>query len=645
MTAPDPLVGVEAVGTRAEFVGEWPVVRALYGMCGRRRWLLAVIVSLAAVAFLLEGIGIGLLIPLFQTLFAPESQAGAAGPFTGIMLTFTERLPSEHRLAVLAGLVFVLILLKSVVIYAHHIISVWLSGHVGLDLRQMLFRRALGIGVLAMQTLGIGRLHNTIDAQVWSVTEGLDTLTGAIASAAAAAVFLTLLLLISWPLTLAVITGAVAISLLMLAVRRAAQHLGRAMVMANAELSARIVEALTHHRLVRAFGTEAHEAGRFGAAAEALRRAVLRTELLRGIVTPFTELMYVPLMFAVIALGLALGYGMASLVAYLLLLYRLAPHFRHIDHLRVELAALTGPIEDVVTTLALPLDTPARLGARPIHRIERSIRFDDVSFAYGPGTHGPGTGGQGRAADLSGVSFEIPKGAVVALVGPSGAGKTTIVGLLYRFFDPSHGRIVVDGVPLPEVDIASWRQRLAFAGQDVELMSGTVRDNIRYGSFAASEADIVAAARLANADGFISALADGYDSMVGARGLSLSGGQRQRLTLARALLRQPDLLILDEATNALDMEAEQVVLDRLHAGRGDMSTLVIAHRSSSIRHADVVVLLDHGRIVEIGPPAALIGDTGMANSGMGDPGLLGRPREQEGGPRDSDREQSREPAA
>lgn len=599
MTASEPFQREPDV-SRAKLGGEWAAIRALYGMCGRRRQLLAVIVSLAVLAFLLEGIGIGLLIPLFETLSASQDRARASGPFADAMISFTDRLPDEHRLAVLAAIVFGLVLLKTAVIYAHHVIAVWLSGYVGLELRQRLLRRALALSAMAMEKLGIGRLHNTIDAQVWHVTDGLDTVTQALASAAAAIVFVALLLLISVPLTLAVIVGAVAVSLIMLAVRRGAHYFGRRSVAANADLSSRIVETLTHHRLVRAFGTEAYEIDRFRAAADALRRAVLRTELLRGVVTPATELLYVPLMFGVIVIGLSQDHGVATLLAYLLLLYRLVPHLRNLDHSRVELAAIAGPIEDVVTVLALPEDLTLKSGRRRIRKVERGIDLEDVTFRYEPG----------QAAGVAGLSFSIPKGSVVALVGPSGAGKSTIVSLLYRFFDPTCGRIVVDGIPLPEIDLASWRQKLALAGQDIELMSGTVEENIRYGHLSATHAQVMEAARLANAEEFIAALPNGYRSMVGARGLSLSGGQRQRVTLARALLRRPDLLILDEATNALDAESEDVVLERLHAARSDMSMLVIAHRLRSVRHADHVILIYNGRIVETGPPAKLLRNAG-----------------------------------
>ena len=592
VTAPD--------GKRLELDGEWATIRALYHFCGQRRLVLLPLVLLAILAFLLEGLGIGLLIPMVQAVLDQGGAAGGFGRFTELMHRLTADLPADYRVPLIGGLVFLLIFLKSVVIYGHHLLSIWLSGHVGRSLRDAVLAKSYTIGLLTVQRLGIGRLHNTADAQVWCVTEGLDAATRMIASAAAALVFVTLLLLISWPLTLFVVLGFLSISLAMAAVRRGAQRFGRKAVVANAAMSERIVEALTHHRLIRAAGTESLEAEHFARTTEGLRRASLRTELLRGIAAPLNELLYVPLMFGVIAFGIAQGLGMPALLAYLLLLYRLQPHLQQLDHLRVELAALAGPIEDIATILELADPKAPRSGTRSIASIEQGIRFEGVSFDYG----------EPDSPRLSAVSFTIPKGAVVALVGPSGSGKSTVVGLLHRFFDPTAGRILVDEVPLPELDLAAWRRRLAYAGQDLELMQGSVHENIAYGSPDADEATIRDAARLANAEGFIANLPRGYQTEIGARGLTLSGGQRQRLILARALLRRPDLLVLDEATNALDAEAEHVVLERLHAARNHMSMLVIAHRMQTVRHADLVVVLDAGRVVEMGPPSSLLRGTG-----------------------------------
>ena len=588
---------------RVELGGEWHAVRRLVELCAPHRRVLIPIVTLAVLAFLFEGIGIGLLIPLVDTLLGGETRTGDGGLFDRVITTLGDYLPAEHRLAWIAGFVFLLILLKTAVIYAHHALSVWLGTRVARGLRDRLFRRTFAVGLLTVQRLGIGRLHNTIDAQVARVAEALYNLTSIAASLAAASVFFGLLLVISWPLTLAVIAGAAAISLLMLAVRRAVERVGRASVVANDAVSGRIVESLTHHRLVLAMGTEAVEQARFHTATERLRRVLLRLEALRGLVVPLGELLYLPLMFAVLGLGLVFGLGLPALLAFLLLLYRLQRHLRELDRLRVELAGFAGPLEDVVTLLDLQDSTAPRPGARAVDGIARSIRFAAVSFAYG----------DARAAGLHAVSFTIPRGSTVALVGPSGAGKSTIVGLLFRFFDPTAGRILVDDVPLDTLDLAAWRRCLAYAGQDIELMQGTVRDNIAYGCAGTDDAAIRAALRAANAEEIVAALPRGLDSSIGARGLDLSGGQRQRLGLARALLRRPALLILDEATNALDADTEAVILDRLRALQQNMTTLVIAHRLPTVRRADLVVVLDAGRVIEIGAPAELLASAGAFN--------------------------------
>jgi subfamily B ATP-binding cassette protein MsbA len=204
------------------------------------------------------------------------------------------------------------------------------------------------------------------------------------------------------------------------------------------------------------------------------------------------------------------------------------------------------------------------------------------------------------------VSFDIPRGTLTAIVGRSGAGKSTLVDLLFRFRDPTGGQILVDGVPLRDLRLASWRRRVALMSQDVQLLNDTVASNIGFGRADATRLDIERAAELAGASAFIAQLPQSYDTMIGDAGARLSGGQRQRIALARTILRDPDLLLLDEATNALDNETErefQLALRRYAQGR---TVVVIAHRLSTVEEADQVIVLDDGRLVETGPPAVLL---------------------------------------
>jgi ABC-type multidrug transport system fused ATPase/permease subunit len=225
-----------------------------------------------------------------------------------------------------------------------------------------------------------------------------------------------------------------------------------------------------------------------------------------------------------------------------------------------------------------------------------AVRFDSVSFRYSPESDWA----------LTDITIEIPRGQRIAFVGPSGAGKSTLIALLLRFYDPQRGSILVDGIPLPDLELHSWRQHLAVVSQDTHIFNASIRENIGYGQPNADEQDIVASARLADAHVFISTLPQGYDTYVGDHGVGLSGGQKQRIALARAIVRKADLLILDEATNALDSISESVVMDSIRALGRDCTVIAIAHRLSTVMHSDKIVVLEGGRVKEQGPPSELL---------------------------------------
>jgi len=229
------------------------------------------------------------------------------------------------------------------------------------------------------------------------------------------------------------------------------------------------------------------------------------------------------------------------------------------------------------------------------------VRFENVSARYP----------KGERAALNGVSCTFPFGAVTAVAGYSGAGKSTLVALLLRFMSPTTGRILVDGIPLPDIDPVQWNQRVAFVEQNSFLFNASVRENIGYGDFGAGQEAIEAAARTAQADEFIAGLPEGYDTLIGDSGFRLSQGQRQRIALARSLLRRPDVLILDEATNALDAPTERALRAAIEDGRSQRAVIVVAHRRETIESADRVIVLDGGRAVENGTPAELAAAGGV----------------------------------
>lgn len=372
----------------------------------------------------------------------------------------------------------------------------------------------------------------------------------------------------------------------------------------TASVSTLIEEVISGIRVVKSFVQTDREAGRFGLALRRLvAQAIQRANVLSVFIPTITLL-------TLIMAGGVLWYGgkqvidesmtPGDLLAFVLFAGILIGPFGSAARIFSQIKEGQGAMQRVFELLDTTPDVTDSPEARPLPDVHGHIRFDHVSFAYDP-----------RHPVLIDLSFEVQPGETVALVGPTGAGKSTIANLLHRFYDPVEGRITIDNQELRHVRLTSLYRQLAIVPQETILFGDTIRENIRYGRADATEADLIAASRAANAHDFISALPDGYDTPVGEKGVNLSGGQRQRLAIARAILKNPRLLILDEATSALDSESEMLVqraLQRLMAGR---TTVVIAHRLTTIQEADRIVVLNKGRIVEKGTHATLIQRDGL----------------------------------
>ncbi|HWQ54207.1 MAG TPA: ABC transporter ATP-binding protein [Bryobacteraceae bacterium] len=359
-----------------------------------------------------------------------------------------------------------------------------------------------------------------------------------------------------------------------------------------AELNEILQETLSGHQVVKAFGTEQYESRRFRAAARRLLRSNLRYVLQQAISSPVIELMGALTIVALLAYarqsGLTPG-EFLSFVAALLLLYEPVKRLAGIHNIFQQ---AIGASQKVFEYLAHAEEIAEKPGAVKLERFEHSITFEDVHFRY------PGANGNGFA--LEGVDLEVKAGEVVALVGASGAGKTTIANLLPRFFDVTSGAVRIDGRDVRELDLASLRDKIGIVAQETFLFNDTVANNIAYGRPDVPREEIERAAGSALADEFIRELPQGYETVTGERGVKLSGGQRQRLAIARALLKNAPILILDEATSHLDTESEMLVQRALANLMADRTVIVIAHRLSTIRRADKIVVLERGRICEAG---------------------------------------------
>jgi subfamily B ATP-binding cassette protein MsbA len=263
---------------------------------------------------------------------------------------------------------------------------------------------------------------------------------------------------------------------------------------------------------------------------------------------------------------------------------------------RIALDGLAGAIDDVddfLRTTETPFLSQGSLSAPPLRT---AVEFRSVSFRYAPD----------QPLALQDVSFSIPAGKTTAIVGESGAGKSTVMALLFRFVDPTSGEVVADGRPLAAFELRSWRKRLALMSQEVYLFNDTIAANIGYGDFDTNLDDLRRAARIAKADDFIRSLPDGYETQTGDQGMRLSGGQRQRIALARTILRNPDILLLDEATNALDVETEQAFQIALEQYSHNRTVVVIAHRLSTVQAADQIIVMARGQVIEVGSPDQLL---------------------------------------
>jgi len=368
------------------------------------------------------------------------------------------------------------------------------------------------------------------------------------------------------------------------------------------ELTTLLDEAFQGARQVKAYGMEAHESARAGAAVERLFRLVTRAARVRAAVHPIFETLGG---LAIVGVMLYGGHQVMeggktpgaffSFITALLLSYE---PLKRLANLNAQLQEGLAAAERVFVLLDLEPRITDRPGAAPLQVKGGAIAFHAVSFSYGTGA--------GAVPALERIDLSVPAGATVALVGPSGAGKSTVLNLIPRFFDVTSGAVTIDGQDVREVTLASLRRSIALVSQESLLFDDTIRANILYGRPEASEAEMIAAARNADADGFIRELPLGYDTPVGPRGVKLSGGQRQRIVIARAMLRDAPILLLDEATSSLDSESErqvQAALKRLTQGR---TTLVIAHRLSTVVGADRIYVLDRGRVVESGSHGELL---------------------------------------
>jgi ATP-binding cassette subfamily B protein len=501
--------------------------------------------------------------------------------------------------------------------YVETYMTGWVGERILADMRKQLFEhlQRLSLGFYERNRAGvlISRMTNDVEAIDQLVTDGITTLAQSTLMLGGTAVLLIVL-----DPRLALVTLTV-IPFMIIATAVFRSRSGRAYADVRERLglvTATLAEDISGMRMVQAFVREERAKENFGTVARDYRDSNLQTVVLNALYFPFVSFL------ATLALAIVLGYGghlyfdhaltLGTLFAFMLYVNNFFDPVQQLSQLYNTFLSATAALDKIIGVLDEKPEIVDRPGAKPLARIAGHIGFEDVHFAYGL------RGGEKGEEVLHGIDLDVPAGTTVALVGHTGAGKSTIAKLLARFYEPTSGRIAIDGRDLNDVTQESLRHQLGIVPQEGFLFAGTVAENIAFGRPEARPEDIVRAAQTVGAHEFILRLEDGYETQLGERGSRLSLGQRQLVAFARALLADPRILILDEATSSVDIGTERTIERALRTLLADRTSFVIAHRLSTIRNADLIVVLEHGQVIEQGSHDELLARRGLYTSLYGD---------------------------
>ena len=509
------------------------------------------------------------------------------------------------RMTELIALFIGLVLLQGLCSMGHSYLTAWVSQRVVADFRTHLFShlQSLAMSFFARRRTGelLSRMMNDVTVIQSIMTETpIDTAKQVVTFIGGIAFLLTM----NWRLCVLIL---ILLPLLVLVAKffgRRLKSLSTSIQDQTAALSTLLEEVISGIRIVKSFVQTTREEARFSAQVQHGLSLSLRRAGIMALFIPVISLLTFSVAAAVLWYGgtqvIEGTVTPGDLFAFVLFAGILIGPFSSAARVFAQIKEAQGATQRVFEILDAQPDIHDQPNAHVLSAVSGHVRAEDVSFSYDP-----------RTPVLSHVSFEARPGELVAFVGPTGAGKTTVINLLHRFYDPTAGRITIDGHDLSQVTVDSWYRQVALVPQETILFGGTILDNIRYGNPQASESAVHEASKAAHAHEFISAFPDGYQTVVGEKGINLSGGQRQRIAIARAILKNPRILLLDEATSSLDTESERLVqeaLERLMEGR---TAFVVAHRLSTIQRADRILVLDKGKLVEEGTHARLMERKGL----------------------------------